>query len=101
MFFRLVVGPDSIMSSLGSLARTSRNPKALVRLYGVLFCPVTQQHTNSPVVLVQSTAATEAAAAAGTVAAAAVGRVGLSLCGEGVREFDVSIVFFVFVFLVA
>ena len=36
-----------------------------------------------------------------TVAAAAAGRVGLSLCGEGVREFDVSIVFFVFVFLEA
>ena len=66
MFSRLVVGPDSIVSALGpdsivsalgSLARTSRNPKALVHLYRVLFCPVTQQHTNSPVVLVESAAA--------------------------------------------
>ena len=86
------------MTVPGSLARTSRNPKAVVHCNGVLFCPVTQQHTNSPVVLVESTAGT---VAAGTVAAAAVGRVGLSLCGEGVREFEVSIVFFVFVFLVA
>ena len=62
-----MVGPDNIVSAPSSLARTSRNPKALVRLYGVLFCPVTQQHTNSPVVLVESAAGTVAAAAAGNV----------------------------------